>query len=85
MVSKHEKTRAALLAEPPPTTFPWREIEAMFVSMGAEVVERAGSRISVSIRGRSAVFHRPHRKDARAGLVQAVRRFLLSIDEEELA
>ncbi len=39
----------------------WKDIEALFVEFGAEVRQRAGSRVRYRFPdGTSAVFHRPH-------------------------
>jgi hypothetical protein len=55
----------------------WRDIETLFVAHGGEVSEGAGSRVRVSLNGVRAVFHRPHPgKEAHAGMIRSVRRFL---------
>jgi len=38
----------------------WRDIEALFVELGADISEREGSRIAVVLFGEVRVFHRPH-------------------------
>ncbi len=46
-------------------------------AIGAEVTERAGSRVAVTLNGVRAIFHRPHPKPTtRKGAVDAVRPFL---------
>jgi hypothetical protein len=39
---------------------PWRDIEALFVELGADISEREGSRVAVVLFGEVLVFHRPH-------------------------
>lgn len=77
MDSKHHKTLAAIFERPERANIAWKDIEALFVSLGAEISEGSGSRVRVALNGVRAVFHRPHpRKEANKGAVKAVRRFL---------
>ena len=55
----------------------WADIESLFVALGAELSEGAGSRVRVKLNGMRAVFHRPHpEKTTDKGAVASVRRFL---------
>ena len=55
----------------------WRDIEALFMALGAEVTEGSGSRIRVALHDVRAVFHRPHPSpETNKGAVKSVRRFL---------
>ncbi len=55
----------------------WRDIEIMLKALGAEVSERRGSRVCISLNGIDAVFHRPHpRKETDKGAISSMRRFL---------
>lgn len=75
--SRHRKTYDAIQANPVRANIRWDAIEAMFVAFGAEVVERAGSRVAVILNGQVAVFHRPHpQPETDRGAVKSVRRFL---------
>ena len=38
----------------------WRDIEALFQELGAEISEREGSRIAVVLFNEVRIFHRPH-------------------------
>ncbi|MFB1490974.1 MULTISPECIES: type II toxin-antitoxin system HicA family toxin [unclassified Thiocapsa] len=77
MNSKHRKTLQAIFADPVRPAIPWRDIEALFVALGAVVREGAGSRVNVLLNGRVAVLHRPHpQKETDKGAVRSVRRFL---------
>jgi hypothetical protein len=60
MQRKHRVTLESLFARPVSGTIRWAEIEALFVALGGEVSERAGSRVGVFLFGEIRVFHRPH-------------------------
>jgi hypothetical protein len=77
MDSKHRKTLEAIFEKPERTNLAWRDIEALFISLGAEVTEGSGSRVRVALNDVRAVFHRPHpQKEANKATVKSVRRFL---------
>ncbi len=77
MDSKHRKTLAAIFERPERSNIPWRDIEALFTALGADISEGNGSRVRVALRGVRAVFHRPHpQKETNKGAVKSVRRFL---------
>lgn len=55
----------------------WKDIESLFIGLGAEVSEGRGSRVRVALNGVRAVFHRPHlKKETDKGAVVSVRRLL---------
>ncbi len=55
----------------------WRDIESLFIDLGAEVSEREGSRVAVILFGEVRVFHRPHPSpNADKGAVASVRKWL---------
>ena len=60
MKRKHRSTLALIFARPVSANIPWRDIEALFAELGAEISEREGSRIGVRLFGERRVFHRPH-------------------------
>ena len=60
MKRKHRSTLALIFARPVNANIPWRDIEALFAELGAEISEREGSRIGVRLFGERRVFHRPH-------------------------
>lgn len=79
MSPKHDKTLERVFQNPVLANIKWRDIETMLVSMGAEINERAGSRVVVKLNGEAQVFHRPHpNPDTKKGAVLAVRKFLES-------
>ena len=74
---KHTAVLRAVFADPVRANITWRDIEALFVALGAEVSEGSGSRVRVAFGGVRAVFHRPHpEKETDRGAVRSVRRFL---------
>jgi hypothetical protein len=60
MSRKHSKTLEALFAHPVSANIKWRDIEALFKALGAEISEREGSRVAVVLFSEVRVFHRPH-------------------------
>ena len=76
MDSKHRKTLEAIFEKPERANIAWRDIEALFNALGAEISEGNGSRVRVALKDVRAVFHRPHpRKETNKGAVKSVRRF----------
>jgi len=75
--NKHRKTLEAIFEKPERANIAWKDVEALFVALGAEVTEGSGSRVRVALNNIRAVFHRPHpRKETNKGAVKSVRRFL---------
>lgn len=77
MNTKNKKTLENIYKRPVPSDIFWTDIESLFISLGAEISEGAGSRIRVKLNNTRAVFHRPHpEKITDKGAVNSVRRFL---------
>jgi hypothetical protein len=77
MRRKHDITLKRIFLDPLQAGILWRDIEAMLESMDAEIIERKGSRVCISLNGVDAVFHRPHpRKETDKGAIKSMRRFL---------
>lgn len=77
MKQKHRRTLEALYTRPTPANIQWRDIQALFVELGAEISEREGSRVGVFLFGEVRVFHRPHPSpDTDKGAVASIRRWL---------
>jgi hypothetical protein len=73
----HRRTFESIFAHPPSANIAWRDIEALFVGLGAEVSEREGSRVAVFLFNEVRVFHRPHPSlKTDKGAVSSVRRWL---------
>lgn len=60
MKKKAQKTLDLIFARPISANIEWRDIEVLFLELGAEVTEREGSRVGVRLFGERRVFHRPH-------------------------
>ncbi len=76
MKRKHQKTLDAVYARPVSANIQWREIEALFVELGADISEREGSRIAVVLFDEVRVFHRPHPSpDTDKGAVASIRKW----------
>jgi hypothetical protein len=74
---KHQKTLESIYARPVSANIQWRDIEALFVELGAEVTEREGSRVAVVLFGEVRVLHRPHPSSSTdKGAVASIRRWL---------
>ena len=77
MRAKHERTLNAIFAQPVAGGLRWADVEALLDSLGAQIEERAGSRVAVELNGVAAVFHRPYpRPEMDKGAVRSMRRFL---------
>ncbi|OGO92785.1 MAG: pilus assembly protein HicB [Coxiella sp. RIFCSPHIGHO2_12_FULL_42_15] len=77
MNKMHRKTLEAIFRQPAPTTLEWRRIESLFQSVGAKVIEGAGSRVRFELNGVIGTFHRPHpQKEAKPYQVRDARAFL---------
>jgi hypothetical protein len=74
---RHQKTLNAIFKTPVPTTLAWKQIEMLFIAVGAQVIEGSGSRVRFELNGVVATFHRPHpQKEAKPYQVRDARRFL---------
>lgn len=77
MSRKHRKTLEALFAHPISANINWRDIEALFKELGAEISEREVSRVAVVLFSEVRVFHRPHPGSATdKGAVASIRDWL---------
>jgi len=74
---KHSKTLELIFRKP--GNLKWNDIESLFLTLGAEVSEREGSRIAVILFDEVKVFHRPHPSpNTDKGAVASIRRWLES-------
>ncbi|MFF7708213.1 type II toxin-antitoxin system HicA family toxin [Pseudomonas sp. NPDC007930] len=77
MNNKHRSTLKDLFARPVPKSLEWVRIEALFVALGATIVEGNGSRVRFVLDDVVATFHRPHPdKEAKPYQVRDARTFL---------
>lgn len=74
---KHQTTLRQIYTKPISANIKWKDIEALFLELGAEIEEREGSRIAVVLFGQVKVFHRPHpNPDTDKGAVASVKKWL---------
>ncbi|WP_133511080.1 type II toxin-antitoxin system HicA family toxin [Candidatus Thiosymbion oneisti] len=77
MKGKHRETLKRIYSRPVSANIQWRDIEALFLTLGAEVIERKGSRVEVFLFNQVRVFHRPYpRPTTDKGAVAGIRRWL---------
>ena len=77
MKRKHQKTLEQIYKRPTSGTISWSDIESLFKALGADVTERAGSRVAVVLFGEVRVFHRPHPSpETDKGAVNSIRKWL---------
>lgn len=77
MNKRHQKTLEAIFTSPVPHNLEWRRIEALFLALGARVIEGSGSRVRFELRNVIVTFHRPHpKKEAKPYQIRDARRFL---------
>jgi len=77
MKRKHQKTLELIYKHPTSGNIPWKDIEALFSALGANISERAGSRIAVVLFAEVRIFHRPHPSpDTDKGAVVSIRKWL---------
>jgi len=75
--SKHRRVLEDIFERPDRANIAWRDIEALFIVLGADVSEGSGSRVRVALYRTRAVFHRPHpRKEVSKAMVRSIPRFL---------
>jgi len=77
MNRRQQKTLIAINTVPTLANIAFSDIEKFLVSLGAEVVEGSGSRLSFELNGEKIFVHRPHpAKEAKRYQVEAFREFL---------
>jgi hypothetical protein len=77
MRRKHEKTLEKIYNRPISGSIPWSDVESLFKGLGADVSERAGSRVAVVLFGEVRVFHRPHPSpNTDKGAIASIRKWL---------
>ncbi|MBD3609386.1 MAG: type II toxin-antitoxin system HicA family toxin [Gammaproteobacteria bacterium] len=60
MKRKYKKTLELIYKRPVSGNVQWPDVEALLCALGAEIEEREGSRVSVTLFDEVRVFHRPH-------------------------
>ncbi len=77
MNSKNRRTLQNIIEKPVSSSILWKDIEALLLSLGAEISKGNGSRIRIKLNHVRAVFHRPDpQKETDKGAAASVKRFL---------
>lgn len=79
MKRANAKTLELIFARPVSANVRWKDIEGLFVELGAKISEREGSRVAVVLFGQVQVYHRPHPQPTTdKGAVASIRKWLES-------
>lgn len=76
MNHRHRKIVHSIFAHPIPANLDFKEVESTLKELGADIEERAGSRIAVTLKGRTVLFHHANHSLPKDEVVQ-IRRFLI--------
>ncbi len=77
MKRKHRTTLEKIFHRPTSGNIPWKDVESLFKGLGADISERAGSRVAVVLFGEVRVFHRPHPSpNTDKGAIASIRNWL---------
>ena len=77
MKRRHQRIVELIFSRSTSGNVQWRDVEGLFIELGAEIQERAGSRVSVFLFSEVRVFHRPHPSpNTDKGAVAAIRKWL---------
>jgi len=60
MQRRYIKTLRRIYLRPTSSNILWKDVEALCKALGADILERAGSRVAIVLFGEVRVFHRPH-------------------------
>ena len=77
MKRKHQRTLELIYKRPTSDNIRWKDVESLFKELGADVSERAGSRVAVVLFDEVRVFHRPHPSpNTDKGAIASIRKWL---------
>ena len=76
MNHRHRKVLQAIFAHPVNTNLNFRDVEGVFTELGAEIDNKTGGRIGVTLNGHSAAFHHTTGHSVPVDEVVQVRKFL---------
>jgi len=83
MSAEHRRTLAAIFEDPVRGNILWRDIVSLLRNLGADVSQREGSRVAVTLDGRTIILHRAHPgKETRPYAVYDLRAFLVEVGVE---
>jgi len=78
MKRKHQKTLALIFKHPVSANIQWKDVVSLLDALGANVEEREGSRVLISLNGKDMIQHRPHPSPSMdKGAVASMREFLV--------
>ena len=60
MKRRHQRTLELIFTHPTSANVQWKDAEALFRELKAEISEREGSRVAVVLFAEVRIFHRPH-------------------------
>ncbi len=60
MSKKHEKILQSIFSSQVSSNIHWKEIEALFIHLGAELIEGRGATVVVRLNDQEFTLHRPH-------------------------
>ncbi len=70
--NKQRQILELIFTNPVPWNILWQDIESLFIALGADVSQGAGSRVRVKLNEVKAVFHEPHpEKETDKGAVKS--------------
>ncbi len=76
--NKQQKALESIFTEPTLANIKWKDIESLFIALGATIIQGQGSRVAVKLNDIRSVFHEPHpQKETDKGAVKSVRQFLI--------
>lgn len=77
MQRKHKRTLEKIYSRPTSGNISWSDVESLFKGPGADVSERAGSRVAVVLFGEVRIFHRSHPSPSTdKGAIASIRKWL---------
>lgn len=76
MNHRHRRVLHALFAHPISGNIDFKEVEGVLMELGAEIDNRSGARVGVSLKGHTAVFHHAQHSLPKEEVAQ-LRRFLV--------
>jgi hypothetical protein len=80
MKNSHKKTLQKIFANPQTGQINWKDIDALFLSLGVEKSQGNGSRVHFFYKDEMITFHVPHsRKEAQKYQVKYAKKFLETI------
>ena len=75
MNHRHRKVLHALFAHPVSANIDFKDVAAVLRELGAEIEDRSGARIAVSLNGHTVLFHHAHHSVPKDEVAQ-IRHFL---------